>query len=136
MVREFDPRAPAGEEAPPGRAIREDARLTPKPSAGDLFSSRSQASITPDVVVPSSVVIPSPVVVMRGYDGTEVLFVDDTPAMLGRSHGNDVGVEPYLGAPQGGELAQADDLDRLGSVDDVRPIEKRGWPNRATQSGE
>jgi len=73
----------------------------------------------------------------RGYDRTKVLFVDDTPAKIARSYGNYVCVEPYLGAPEDGELAAlATYLDHLGRVDDVRRIEKRGWRQRHTTRGE
>jgi len=73
----------------------------------------------------------------RGYDRTKVLFVDDTPAKIARSYGNYVRVEPYLGAPEDGELqALATYLDHLGPVDDVRRIEKRGWRQRHAKSGD
>ena len=73
----------------------------------------------------------------RGYDRTKVLFVDDTPAKIERSYGNYIRVEPYFGAPQDRELAAlAEYLDHLGPVEDVRPIEKRGWRRRYPQSGD
>ncbi|NJK32024.1 MAG: HAD family hydrolase [Deltaproteobacteria bacterium] len=67
----------------------------------------------------------------RGHRREAILFVDDTPAKLARSYGNLVTVRPYLGDEHDDELPQlAAYLDTLGSVPNVRTIEKRGWRTR------
>jgi TFIIF-interacting CTD phosphatase-like protein len=64
----------------------------------------------------------------RGYERAKILFVDDTPANIARSYGNYVRVRPWLGEPDDDELARLSEyLDQLGPLEDVRPIEKRGW---------
>lgn len=67
----------------------------------------------------------------RGFDRRKVIFVDDTPRKLARSYGNLVTVREYVGDLDDDELpALAEYLQRLGDVEDVRPIEKRGWRRR------
>lgn len=63
-----------------------------------------------------------------GFDLARVLIVDDTPKKLERNYGNAIYVEPYFGDTHDRELPQlATYLKTLEAVDDVRPIEKRGW---------
>jgi carboxy-terminal domain RNA polymerase II polypeptide A small phosphatase len=67
----------------------------------------------------------------RGYDERKVLFVDDTPAKLQRSYGNLVAVRPFVGDPADDELIHLEHyLRELGTVENVRTVEKRGWRSR------
>ncbi len=67
----------------------------------------------------------------RGHDVRHILVVDDTPAKLRRSYGNHVWIRPFEGDPADRELpALAEYLDELGSVPNVRTVEKRGWRRR------
>ncbi|MCA9639895.1 MAG: HAD family hydrolase [Myxococcales bacterium] len=63
-----------------------------------------------------------------GFPKERILFVDDTPSKLARSYGNYVRIHPFEGAEDDTELAAlAEYLETLGSVPNVRAIEKRGW---------
>ena len=65
-----------------------------------------------------------------GFDLARVLIVDDTPKKLERNYGNAIYVSPYFGEPEDDELPRLEAyLRTLVTVDDVRPIEKRGWRN-------
>ncbi len=69
-----------------------------------------------------------------GYDLSRVIVVDDSPEKLGRHYGNHVRVAPYGGEPEDDELmVLLPYLERLDSLEDVRPVEKRGWRVRPTR---
>lgn len=64
----------------------------------------------------------------RGFAKTSILVVDDSPEKLARSYSNLIEIRPYLGAIYDTELKLLlEYLEELGPVDDVRPVEKRGW---------
>lgn len=68
-----------------------------------------------------------------GFDLARVLIVDDTPKKLERNFGNAIYVKPYLGESEDDELLRLSAyLRTMEVVDDVRPIEKRGWRNSIT----
>eukprot|EP01087_Luapelamoeba_hula_P012124 TRINITY_DN3369_c1_g1_i4.p1 TRINITY_DN3369_c1_g1~~TRINITY_DN3369_c1_g1_i4.p1 ORF type:complete len:359 (+),score=63.28 TRINITY_DN3369_c1_g1_i4:275-1351(+) len=68
----------------------------------------------------------------KGYDLSKMLIVDDTPSTFKRNYGNAVYIQPYWGT-------KIDDalplllryLEKIGSVDNVRKIEKRSWVREA-----
>lgn len=66
-----------------------------------------------------------------GFPKERILFVDDSPEKIARSYGNLVRVRPFEGEPHDDELpALARYLEQLGSVPNVRSVEKRGWRRR------
>lgn len=66
-----------------------------------------------------------------GFPPERILFVDDTPEKLRRSYGNLVRVAPFEGDVRDDELAFLSRyLEELGTVGDVRRVEKRGWRAR------
>jgi len=72
----------------------------------------------------------------RGFAKRSIIVVDDTPAKLARSYGNLVTVRPFLGDPADDELAALTGYLRwLGTVENVRAIEKRGWRKRHERVG-
>lgn len=67
-------------------------------------------------------------VVRRGYPREKVLIIDDLPKVFRLNYGNGIRVDAFTGDPEDVELpALLRFLEHLGPVDDVRPIEKRGW---------
>ncbi|MEM7155405.1 MAG: HAD family hydrolase [Myxococcota bacterium] len=64
----------------------------------------------------------------RGFDKRKIIAVDDTPAKFQRSYGNLVRIRAFEGEPEDRELQVLTRyLQRLGSVPDVRAVEKRFW---------
>ena len=63
-----------------------------------------------------------------GYTKSQILCVDDIPENFARSYGNYIHVRPFKGDRLDGELVRLRRyLETLGSVPNVRTIEKRGW---------
>jgi len=68
----------------------------------------------------------------KGFDLSQVLFVDDVYANLSRNYGNLVRVPPFLGDPNDRVLIVLGRYLRdltLHDPEDFRRIEKRGWVN-------
>lgn len=66
-----------------------------------------------------------------GFDRRAILAVDDTPRKFERSYGNLVAIRSFEGDPSDRELSRLTTyLRTLGPLDDVRPVEKRGWASR------
>ena len=66
-----------------------------------------------------------------GFDRHQILFVDDKARGLERSYANLVAVPAFLGDPDDRTLGKLlAYLDRLGPLDDVRSVDKRGWWRR------
>jgi RNA polymerase II subunit A small phosphatase-like protein len=63
-----------------------------------------------------------------GFSRAQILCVDDTPENFSRSYGNYIPVRGFNGDPEDRELEQLRRyLETLGTVPDVRSIEKRRW---------
>lgn len=75
------------------------------------------------------------VVRKTGYSLADILAVDDIPEMYSRQYGNLIHVTPYSQKNHAQEILRPllkdlqDYLAALITVDDVRAIEKRGWPH-------
>lgn len=66
-----------------------------------------------------------------GFERGQILFVDDKARGLERSYANLVSVPAFLGDPEDHMLRKLlAYLDRLGTLDDVRSVDKRGWWRR------
>ena len=66
-----------------------------------------------------------------GYSLENIIMIDNTPRKLCRNYGNLVRVKSFEGDKNDDELASlVKYLVELGSVENVREIEKRGWKNR------
>jgi hypothetical protein len=73
----------------------------------------------------------------RGYHLSKVLIVDDTPRTFRRNWGNAIRMRSWRGSPEDDELQRLlPFLESLGPVDDVRPIDKRGWRSYGTRTGD
>jgi TFIIF-interacting CTD phosphatase-like protein len=63
-----------------------------------------------------------------GFDHAQILVVDDKPRGLEGSYANLVGIRPFVGDPGDRELDKLSRyLDEIGSCENVRRVEKRGW---------
>jgi len=63
-----------------------------------------------------------------GFSKSQILCVDDIPQNFARSYGNYIQVRPFQGDRSDNELEYLRRyLETLGSVPNVRTIEKRGW---------
>lgn len=66
------------------------------------------------------------------YPLEKILMVDDTPEKLVRNYGNHVLVREFTGDPADRELVLLlPFLEELGSVENVRKIDKRSWRSRS-----
>src|SRR5262249_16031075 len=64
----------------------------------------------------------------RGYLLDQILVIDDTPRKLERNYGNHIGIPPFHGDRDDGELEKLQEyLVQLKDVNDVRTVEKRYW---------
>jgi carboxy-terminal domain RNA polymerase II polypeptide A small phosphatase len=64
----------------------------------------------------------------HGHDLSRVVAIDDSPEKYLRNYGNLIRVDPWEGDPSDVQLADLAQYVRwLGSHDDVRRVEKRGW---------
>lgn len=66
-----------------------------------------------------------------GFPKERIIIVEDTPINLSRSHGNGIIVREYRGEPEDDELKfLLRYLEHLGSVENVRAVDKRAWRRR------
>lgn len=66
-----------------------------------------------------------------GFRREHILYVDDSPEKLAQSYSNLVRVRPYVGDVEDAELPRVlEYLHTLGPLQNVRPVEKRGWRAR------
>ena len=64
-----------------------------------------------------------------GYDLRKVLIIDDSPESFQQNYGNAIRVPEYKGSVE--DTVLLDLLEELGSVEDIREVEKRDWRHRS-----
>ncbi|WMS89255.1 HAD family hydrolase [Pleionea litopenaei] len=70
-----------------------------------------------------------------GYQLKDMIMIDDTPRKLERHYGNLVRVSAFEGNTLDDELKLLSDyLATISNVDDIRPLEKRGWRHRVERN--
>jgi TFIIF-interacting CTD phosphatase-like protein len=66
-----------------------------------------------------------------GYELDRVVVIDDSPEKHMRNYGNLIRVVPWFGEPGDNQLEHlAEYVSWLNTHDDVRKVEKRGWPKQ------
>ncbi len=64
----------------------------------------------------------------RGFRKEHIIMIDDSPEKLAKNYGNGAIVTPFEGDQTDDELPLLlRFLETLGSIEDVRKVEKRGW---------